>query len=280
MSEAKTQTFRDERLAIIATMVAVGLMFSTVIELPTQRLAFHLFGSELSLTLSGPAQLLGILSVLVCAGAHLLATNALKAREPHPLLLGLLESAMHWGLPLLIATLGLLLIQRIPWRGFQIALAVATGLLVSTTLSLQMATLSTRAGRFKWQQVILQALVYITAYGSYTLIFGSRSRSLLSATAVLFVSVMLSLELLRLVDAPSWRIWLHALLVGLVIGELTWCLNYARLDAQAGGIILLMAFYTIAGITQQGLWGRLTPRVLLEYLSILGVGLGVLSLLK
>jgi hypothetical protein len=50
----------------------------------------------------------------------------------------------------------------------------------------------------------------------------------------------------------------------------TWALNYWVLPGLTGGLLLLLIFYLLVGIAQQGLQGRLTRRVLLEF-GIFGV---------
>jgi hypothetical protein len=50
-----------------------------------------------------------------------------------------------------------------------------------------------------------------------------------------------------------------------VLGQVTWALNYWLLPGLTGGLLLLLIFYLMVGIAQQGLQGRLTRRVLLEF---------------
>jgi hypothetical protein len=51
----------------------------------------------------------------------------------------------------------------------------------------------------------------------------------------------------------------------LLLGESAWALNYWRLSAVAGGMILLLVFYNVVGVVQQLLLGRLTRRMLVEF---------------
>jgi hypothetical protein len=54
--------------------------------------------------------------------------------------------------------------------------------------------------------------------------------------------------------------------VGVLLGELTWALNYwPLLPGLTGGLILLLSFYLAVGIALQGLQGRLNRRVLVEF---------------
>jgi hypothetical protein len=58
------------------------------------------------------------------------------------------------------------------------------------------------------------------------------------------------------------------------LGQLTWVLNYWPLSSLQGGVILLITFYLIGGLTEQFLAGRLNRRVTIEH-----VGLALIALL-
>ena len=91
------------------------------------------------------------------------------------------------------------------------------------------------------------------------------------AQALLVVSVVLGLTLLR-GAADEWRrAWVYALAGGLVVGELTWVLNYWAIGALGTAALLLLAFYILTGMAQQALQGRLTRRLTLEFLLFGGV---------
>ena len=60
----------------------------------------------------------------------------------------------------------------------------------------------------------------------------------------------------------------YSLLIGLLLGESAWALNYWRLSALAGGMTLLLIFYVIVGVVQQALLNRLTRRTLIEFVAV------------
>jgi hypothetical protein len=62
----------------------------------------------------------------------------------------------------------------------------------------------------------------------------------------------------------------YSLIIGLVLGQVTWALNYWLLPGLTGGLLLLLIFYLLVGVAQQGLQDRLNRRVLLEF-AIFGV---------
>jgi hypothetical protein len=85
-------------------------------------------------------------------------------------------------------------------------------------------------------------------------------------------SGLLSLGLLRGERIHVGRTWLYAGILALIMGELTWALNYAGLPLQVGGGFLLLTFYVLSSLIQQYLWKRLNRRVLAEYGTVYAVG--------
>ena len=93
-----------------------------------------------------------------------------------------------------------------------------------------------------------------------------RIRSLVSSTLVGVTATLLAIELLRTWDRRAQLVLAYGLIVGLLLGQVTWALNYwPLLPGLTGGLLLLLSFYLAVGIAQQGLQGRLTRRVLIEF---------------
>lgn len=118
--------------------------------------------------------------------------------------------------------------------------------------------------------------VYATALVSYALVYGTKERSVLTATATLLVTTILSLILLRRPGLELERLAIYSGALGLMVGEVTSALNYWAVGALLGGIFLLLVFYVTAGIVQAHLAGALTARVLAEYLTVGALGLVLL----
>jgi intracellular septation protein A len=111
----------------------------------------------------------------------------------------------------------------------------------------------------------LNALTYVAALLLFLVVYRTRMRSIISATEVMLVSSLLALELLRGSERPTRLIGLYAGIAGLVLGQATWALNYWRLDSLTGGLVLLLLFYNIVGLSQNALQGRIRRRVVVEY---------------
>ncbi len=101
-------------------------------------------------------------------------------------------------------------------------------------------------------------------------------RSIVSATEIMFVSGLLALELLRGSSRPTVLVLVYAGIVGLVLGEATWALNYWRLNSLTGGLLLLLIFYNVVGLSTHGIQGSLRRRVLIEFALITIATLGLI----
>lgn len=270
---------RSERLGIIVSLVVLGLLLSILTPLPARRISLDVLGSDLTLDLTGSVQLLLIMGALVCAGVD-------GYIRTHPLLpsRSLWWSATFWFLPMVVTISGLMLLSRVTWWGYQLALIALVGaafivIVIAQYHSITDARSADRLAGGRLAHVFLPVAVYLVALMLYIALYGARLRSVLSATGILLLSAGLALELYRHTGASTGRVWLYGLLTGALMSELTWGLNYTRANARVGGAFLLVAFYVLTGLAQQSLWGRLTRRVALEFAAIALVGLAALALL-
>lgn len=122
----------------------------------------------------------------------------------------------------------------------------------------------------------LNGWAYLVALILFALIYSAKARSLVSATGVTLVSTLLALELLRGAGRGFGQTALYALIAGLGTGEIIWAMNYWRISAVTGGLILLLGFYVATGLASQQLQGRLNRHVLIEYAAVAFIGLAVL----
>lgn len=126
-----------------------------------------------------------------------------------------------------------------------------------------------------WSEWTLQAMAHLLALTYFVLIYQARLRTLLSAPAILVVGGLLATRLLRDLASDWRRVGVYALVIGLVLGEATWALNYWPGPSIVGGLLLFLIFYVFVGLSRRGLEDRLGPSDLLEYgaVSLLGLGL-------
>jgi len=159
-----------------------------------------------------------------------------------------------------------------PWQW--VSIGVASLLLIALLLG-RYYSLDPRSRLFGTARFSSSLVVYILALGYFAGIYGTRARSLQSATLIAFVAVLLALYTLG--PLLTRRSWLAAGVSGLLIGEVTWALNYWPMDWLVGGLFLLLVFYGLTGTLHSYLLGRLTRNILVEFLAVVLVGLTLLA---
>ncbi len=122
----------------------------------------------------------------------------------------------------------------------------------------------------QWSTLVLVVIAYIVVFVLYTAIYQLKARTLLNALAIVIITFLIAVRLIRLTDdlLPYPRLAPYAAFAALVIGEVTWALNYWPLNGLLGGAFLLTVLYFLVQILVQHLTGRLTPRTLIEHGAI------------
>lgn len=221
--------------------------------------------------------LLGVTVLLVCIGADQILHYHWRARAHRR------RYAMTaWSLPAL-ATVAAFLFLRLPLFysgvGMGLGLAAAAGLLTLIIVS-QYRALDPTDPLCRPARLILSLVAYLLALGLYSAIYAPKVRSLLSAPAVAVVSILLALEVLRQGDVETRRVALIAGVIGVVLAEMTWSLNYCVVSDLVGGAILLLAFYYLVGLSQHYLAGELNGRLAVELGSVAALGLCLIFVLS
>lgn len=259
---------RSGQLGATISLVMLGLVLSAIIALPVRGVAFTVLGSQLAFQLSGLTQLAIAMTGLVAAGADaVIQAHPLNRRR------SLAYSAAFWALPSGVALAGLTIVRELPWWGYRLAFILLCGGLLALVVVLQYHTISPDDPHKRQAHLGLNVIAYALALYFFVFLYGTRLRSVISATGVTLVGTALAVELLRDRREGATRSWVYAMVTGLALGELTWVLNYSALDARAGGALLLVSFYVITGIAQQYLWERLNRRVVAEYVALAALAL-------
>jgi hypothetical protein len=238
-----------ERVATVAVLITAGLGLSLVIQPP----------------------LVWVFVVVLIITACLGTDQVLRG---HPRL-----STQEAGLTVLVIpallTLGAALFLRLPalGRGLPVAIGLLlVGFILATALYAEYQTYDQSGRRYREARNVLNLIAYVISFVLYSAIFAPKYRSILSATAVLIATALISAELFRGAGKPgSHRLWVG--IVAFAMSQVTWALNYWVLGALAGGAILLLVFYTVTGIVRSYLNGSLAPRVLSEHLMVAGAGM-------
>ena len=267
---------RYDRLSILISLVLFGLVISHVVELPTRTVSFVALGVPTTIYLSGRWLLGALLVVMTGAGM-----DSIVRSHPAASRTGLGYTLSFWGLPCALVLLSLVVLPLSPHIVFWLGSLALTGLLLALLATAQYYVIDQR-GRYatltRWG---LDLAAYAGVFVFCALTYGARVRSLLSATAVSTLALLMAAEILRphMPDTPMRRTRLYSGIVGLVLGEVAWALNHLSFSAVAAGIAFLLVFYVLAGLAKQHLVGKLARPVIAEFVLVSILGLGLLYLM-
>lgn len=108
-------------------------------------------------------------------------------------------------------------------------------------------------------------LIHVIAFFSLSMIYINKVRSIFSATAVLLVSILLLVQLTEGEDALFARRLVYGLVGGVMLGQITWVLNYWKATGWTGGAALLVFFYLSGGLILSQVREGVKARDLLEF---------------
>jgi hypothetical protein len=272
-SSAAGVDYRD-RISVACWVVVFGLGVSLLVQIPTTLITFRALGSPITLPLSAGT----LMAVLVALAA---AAGAESVVRLHPHFPRRLRSAtwVYWALPAAIGSITVLLLPQVPTRLLQVIVMLIAGALLAAALYSLYATVEPGQPGFRRARFVLDALSYGSALLLFLFVYETRTRSLLSGTLVAMTAALLAIEILRTSTTKTSLVLIYGVVVGLLLGQITWALNYwPLLPGLTGGLLLLLSFYLAVGIAQQGLQNRLTRRVVMEFgfFGLLALGLIIL----
>lgn len=257
--------YRD-RISVVTWVLVFGLGLSLLLEIPTTRITFRALGSPMTLPLSAISLMALFLAVVAAAGTESIV-------RLHPGYARRLPSATWatWALPMAVSIITVVLLPQVPTQLLQVVvLLVAGGILAAAFYSLY-ATVEPGQPGFRRARLMLDALAYGSALLLFLFVYQTRTRSLMSGTLVAMTATLLAIEILRTSTSQTRLVLIYGAIVGILLGEVTWALNYwPLLPGLTGGLLLLLSFYLAVGIAHQALQGRLTRRVFVEF-GVFGV---------
>lgn len=150
------------------------------------------------------------------------------------------------------------------------------GIAVGTFLLLSSATIARHylydADEISRQRAhgVYTVLIHIVAFVALAMVYINKMRSIFSASMVLVIAVLLLLQVTDGEDALFARRLVYALVGGIMLGQVTWVLNYWKATGWTGGAVLLIFFYFAAGLMSAHLRRGVETHDIVEYS---GVGL-------
>jgi hypothetical protein len=273
--------YRD-RASVLVWVALMGLAAQRLLALPSRDISATVLGSPITVTITTNTILGVLLAALVASGTEAVvrahprirfsgwvgSLEPLRRSETTPR--DLAEAApvqrwVFWALPVALVVVALFLLPVTPSQTFWVLGLMLTGAALGFAMAGVFYTIDPFARGYRRARLGMNALTYGVALVLFLVVYRSRARSIVSATEVMFVSGLLALELLRGSGRPTLMITLYAGITGLLLGQVTWALNYWRLTSLTGGLVLLVVFYDVVGLAQNALQGRIGRRVLLEY---------------
>lgn len=272
MMEQAPRLDRDRLSVLVALILLIGVLFR-FIPLPEAAWNLRVLGSPLEIRVTGTWLLVVLVSGLTAMGTRyvLAAYSDASERLPRPLYLS-------WVLPTLLAGMAAYLIEMAPTEGVWAGGLLLMALVISLAVSAEFGALSPGYPYYARARLALNVLGYLLAFFLFYVIYRTRARSLVTASGTTGVAFLVALDLLSVADVPVRRVALYAGIVGLLVGEATWALNYWRLGNWAGGLFLLAVFYLVAGVAHQHLLERLNVWVLLEFALVTAAALSAILL--
>lgn len=247
-----------EGISITVSSVAVTMLLAAIIELPVRVVSFPIFGTRVELFVTQFWWIGGAAIMLAAAGAVSIAAVSAEADRAS------IESRWaRMGLPAVTVVIGFTALPAFLDSTLAVfGVALGTGLLLAFVLWLQSLPTEHSPG-FPTRPWLLRMTAYGLAILLFPAIYGLRVRSLLSATAVALASGALGVEILRLETSPR-RAWLYGGLIALLMGELSWALNYWGVTGVAGGLALFLSYYLVTSAVRRQLQGNLQSAALVE----------------
>jgi hypothetical protein len=252
-----------DRLGVLAGALLLALALSRLIEVPVRPWTIIIFGSPLGFVISATTVILIVTAAMAVVGVDSLTRSHPLARR------GELEhSYPFWILPGLLSLALAAWLTQIDNTNLWAGALLGGSILVVLALAAEYAAVNPRERSgtlLHWCQV---ALIYLVALILFSLIYDMGARSLISGTAIVVVAFLLTVRLLWPVVQEIGETAVYGAVVALLLGQLTWVLNYWPLSGLRGGLLLLLLFYTLTGLIMQSLSGRISRQVVLEYAAV------------
>jgi hypothetical protein len=262
-----------DRLSVLMAMILLGSVLFRFIEMPEQVWNLQPLGSPLEIHITGTWLLIALMVGLVCTGTNLILHDHphLEEHPGRPIYIS-------WILPGAVAALSAYLLAHTTMWPLWIGGLLLVGVSISLTISAEYTAVSPDDPGYPLARLALNVLAYLLAFTLFAIIYHTRSRSLVTATLTLLAAALLALDLLSVADVQLWRVLMFAGIVGLVVGESTWALNYWQISAWAGGLFLLLVFYIVVNVAHQHLLERLSVSTLVEFAVVAIVVLVIILL--
>jgi hypothetical protein len=263
-----------DRVSVIVAAILIGTVLLGILEIPPRVFQFRPLGTPLTFNVTATWAVSALLVGLACAGTEaVLRTHPMVRR-------GIVERTFpNWILPALTTLALTVLLPRSPdVLNWLLGLVIGGGILAWLILmSYEIIPLGTprETSIAATAQLGLRLAAYPLALILFSSIYRTRLRSLVTGTAVAAVAALLSLSILYFIGPgrqPLGRTFFNSGIIGLILGETTWALNYWQADAMTVGVLLMILFYVLTGIVREYTRAGIRWRTVAEFLVVAALG--------
>lgn len=262
-------SYRDH-LGVTISIVLLGLILAFLIPLPEWRFVFTPLGAEVELYFTALSQLTALVAGLACVGTDVVMRD-------HPRVRGrsLAYTLTFWPLPGALIALSLALLFRMRWWSSRLVIVALTGTILALIVGLERHSVEAEGKVRDLSRFVLNVAVYVVGLLAFSALYGAHVQGVLAATGAFLVGTALALRPLRQ-EQELIRMWLYAVLTGLIMGELMLPLLYCSLSPAVGGAFLLLVFYSVTTSAQRELAGGFQRRDAFEIGAVFCIGLMLL----
>jgi hypothetical protein len=266
-----------DRISVIVGTILVGIVLLLVVDIPPRVFEFSPLGTPLTFSITSVWVVSALLIGLACAGTEavmrihpLIRRGVQKHTFPNWILPALGTLALTIALPRSPDLIDWLLGLTIGGGGLAWLMLMNYQVAAADAGSTERAAVAARLG-LRLSTLPLAVLLFTSVYRT-------RLRSLVTATSVALIAFLLAFSVLHHSEQTKrshGRTLLYSGIIGLVLGETTWALNYCQANALSVGVLLMVLFYVLTGIVREYIRTGIRGQAIVEFLIVAAVGIWI-----
>lgn len=249
-----------DRLGVITGALLLALALSRLLQMPARPLNLGRLGLDVVLSVSSGALIAGIIAGMAVAGMTSLVHSHPRARqEPidHTLMYAIMPTLWACALAFALPQLQ----NPLLWA----AALLAGGVVFALILALEYAAVGRQPKRSLAWQWAYMACIHLTALAVLTVIYAQRAPSIVASLLVWLGMTLLATRFCWSNAGKLTEAAIYGAIVGILMAQMAWAINYWRLSNLQGGLLLFVCFYVLAGLIQQQRLHRLSRQTVVEY---------------
>jgi len=243
---------------MVVSLILIGLALYFIIDLPTRVFMIAYLGHSVTITASTRLLMGLLLGGLAFSGSgaviHARAGKRISYTVP------------FWVNSTLLVVLAMLTLARLSSPLLWAMALLVSGLLLRLTIFAEYTLIDTqKRSRRSIAQIWSQGMSYALFLAYTLLILQSEWVLWLKLLGLMLLGGMLAASILQVNPSRNEGRGIYALIIALAMGQLGLVLGFLPNSAMQTVLLLLLAFYTLIGISNANIEHTLSKRVLLEY---------------